>query len=163
MKAAVSPNGVNPTSYAPPEGVKAADVIGIRGHPSTTTLLVAEFKDYINPAIPPHEMAQAAEKVASNQLLAELTRKVIDTLAGATFSHDGNDSRCVELNEWRPALARSTTKIFVLVCVEAPDPLIANIWTKELQRRLRWLGPSATVLATSGTTRFEGAGISYRV
>jgi hypothetical protein len=148
----------------PGNGVKAADVVGVGGEAAGPKIIfVAEFKDYAHPGIPPHETAKAAEKAESQETIKEIVRKVIDTLAGATFSHDSADGRVIELAEWRPALARSTTKIFVLVCVESPDPLIANIWTKELQRRLRWLGKGATVLATSSEKPFQGPGISYRL
>ncbi len=154
----------------PRDGVKAADVVGVRDAPAEPKIVfVAEFKDFVHPSIPPEQRAQAAEKSHSGELIDEIVRKVIDTLAGATFSHDSADNRRDELTEWRPALARSTTKIFVLMCVEELDPVFAGVLTKELQRRLKWLGKSATVLATTGATSttgatpFSGAGISYRI
>jgi hypothetical protein len=147
-------------AIGPTDGVKAADVIGVRDiQPGPKTILVAEFKDFTWPNIPPHEVAQAVEKSESADVIEELVRKVIDTLAGATFSRSSVEREV----DWFPALRLSTTKIFVLVCLETPDPLSVGTLSKELQRRLQWLGKSASVLVTSSTTPFSGEGVSYRI
>lgn len=145
-------------------GVKAGDVVGVRVLPrQPRTLLFAEFKDFSHPNIPAAQRHKAALAGVSETLLHDIVRKVIDSLAGATFAHDPADARCLELEDWRSALGRSTTMLFILVCVELPpsQALAALAWTKKLQQRLRWLGPRSKVIVTSGVRPFSGLGITY--
>lgn len=147
------------------EGVKAADVAGARvERGQIRTLLVAEFKDFNHPGIPSRQQKTEAERGISDQLTRNVVRKVIDTLCGATFAHDVRDRRSPELDDWRPSLARSTTALLILVCVEVPksQAAAAGPWTKRLQQRLRWLGPNAQVIVTNRFRAFQGDGISYR-
>jgi hypothetical protein len=143
-------------------GVKAADVVGVRAS-RPRAVLVAEFKDFTNPRIPAHELAQASRKAESPALLDDLVKKVIDTLGGATFAHDGKNERKEALLAWRSAVARPTTKILILVCLEVPKPAIVNALSAALRQRLGWLGPNATVLVTAAVTPLVDLGISYRV
>src|SRR5947209_917778 len=102
-------------------GVKATDVVGVRTVPrQSRTILVAEFKDFDNPHMPPADRRRAALAGVSDQLLHDIGRKVIDTLAGATFAHDDTNARHPDLDPWRPSLGRSTTTLLVLICVELP-------------------------------------------
>lgn len=95
--------------------------------------------------------------------MQDIVRKVIDTLSGATFAHDAQRQRSVDLHGWRPALGRSTTTMLVLVCIEVPatQAVAALAWTKKLQQRLRWLGPAARVVVTTSARPFNGMGVAY--
>ena len=150
----------------PPDGVKAADVVGVRTQSRRPrTILIAEFKDFDHPSVPAHDHARVAEQATSDAVMRDLVRKVIDTLSGATFAHDASASRCAELDDWRPALARASTSLLVLLCIEVPatQALAVLPWTKELQRRLRWLGPKTQVIVTSSARPFRGDGGAYVV
>ena len=145
-------------------GVKAADVVAARSiRYQPKTLLVAEFKDFDHPNIPVPQRLQAAQAAVSDELMRDIIRKVIDTLTGATFAHDAGQQRCNELSGWRPALARATTSLLILVCVELPpsQAVSALAWTKALQQRFRWLGPNAQVIVTSSARPFQGQGVRY--
>lgn len=144
----------------PRDGVKAADIVGARNS-ADGTILVAELKDFTNPNIPPAHLAAAAEKAESKELAGDIVRKVIDTLAGATFSHDVRDRRCRELANWRSTLARSRTKILVLVFIEVAKPAVLTMLSADLQARLRWLGPNSSVFVTGSP--FDAAGLAYRI
>jgi hypothetical protein len=144
------------------DGVKGADFVGIRKS-RPQVVLVGEFKDFANPRIPSDQRSQAAKKAESSQLVGDLVRKVIDTLAGATFSHDNSGNRRPELGRWRPALPLSTTRLLVVVCIEVPKPAIVNMIAAALTKRLRWLGPNATVLVTTAATPFTGLGLTYEL
>jgi hypothetical protein len=147
-------------------GIKAADVVGVRSVPSRPrTVLVAEFKDFDHPKVPPGHRPKVAADAVSEELMRDIVRKVIDTLAGATFAHDSQSARCAELDAWRPALGRSTTTMLVLLCIEVPksQAVVALAWTKKLQQKFRWLGPHARVVVTNGSRPFSGLGITYRV
>lgn len=118
----------------PGEGTKAADVVGIRAQRSKPRILIAaEFKDFDDPSMPPEAAAEAALAALSDPLARNIIRKVIDTLCGATFAHDTENGRMGHLDEWRAALALSTTRILILVCVEVPKARAAAIgpWTTE--------------------------------
>ncbi len=145
-------------------GAKASDVVGVRVLPrQPRTLLVAEFKDFDHPDIPAGDRHTAALAGVSDALMHDVARKVIDTLAGATFAHDHNQMRTSELDRWSPAVGRATTDLLVLVCVELPltQSVAALAWTKKLQQRLRWLGPRAKVIVTSSARPFDGIGVTY--
>ena len=147
-------------------GVKAADVVGVRDiRRQAKLLLIAEFKDFEHPGIPTSRRAAAALAATSGDLMQNIVRKIVDTLSGATFAHDSSQQRCPELDSWRPALGRATTRMLVLVCVEMPESqgLAALPWTKELQRRLRWLGPNTRVIVSTSCRPFRGEGITYQV
>jgi hypothetical protein len=145
----------------PGEGVKAADVAGVRTLSNQPrTLLVAEFKDFNRPG------PDAAKRSVSDDLARNVVRKVIDTLCAVTFSHDSSQQRSSSaLDEWTPSLGRTTTTLLVLICVEVPPSLAvaAGAWSKKLQQKLRWLGPNARVLVTNEFRPFEGDGITYEV
>ena len=146
----------------PGEGVKASDVVAVRApRGKTRTLLIAEFKDFDRPAI----SATEAERAVSDELARRIVRKVIDTLCGVTFAHDARDARSPKLDSWRPSLARSTSSLLVLVCIEVPksQAVAAGPWTKKLQQRLRWLGPNAQIVVTNSTRPFAADGIAYGV
>lgn len=143
-------------------GVKGADVVGAKTK-RPKAVVIAEFKDFTNPAIPAHARAQAAEKAESATLANDLVKKIIDTLTGATFSHDKTSTRKSALVAWRTALARPTTKLLVLVCIEVSKPALVNMLELKLRSRLQWLGPNATILVTTAATPLEGLGISYRI
>lgn len=115
--------------------------------------------------MPRAQEEQAARAAVSDTLMGDVVRKVVDTLAGATFAHDSRGRRNADLDGWRPALGRSTTALLVLLCIEVPasQTVAALAWTKQLQRRLRWLGPRARVLVTTSQRPFNGVGISYLV
>lgn len=150
----------------PGEGVKAADAVGVRHQPNRApVVLVAEFKDPCNPAIPPQHAATAAAGALTEPLMRDVIRKVIDTLAGATFAHDVAGARCQELSGWRPALGRPTTRLLVLICMEVPPTQRAAVgpWTTELKKRLRWLGPNARALVTTSDAAYGGNGLSYGI
>jgi len=148
------------------EGVKAADVVAIHDAPrSQKTLLVAEFKDFDDPTMPMARRIKTAHAAVSDVVLRDIVRKVIDTLSGATFSHDAALQRCTELDGWRSSLGLRRTSLLVLVCVEIPrTQAIAHLaWTTDLQRRLRWLGPEARILVTTSARPFQGSGVRYRL
>jgi hypothetical protein len=148
------------------DGVKAADAIAVRDvRYRPKLLLLAEFKDFDHPQIPPAQRAAAALSAVSDPLMRDVVRKVIDTLCGATFAHDSSQQRCVELTGWRPALGRPSTNLLILLCIEVPatQAVAALAWTKQLQRRLRWLGPNARVVVTNRARPFVGDGLTYRV
>lgn len=159
-------NGLQAALHQLEGGIKAADVVGVRSIPHRErTLLVAEFKDYDHPNVPVAQRRQNALAAVSDDLMQDIVRKVIDTLSGATFAHDAEQQRCVDLEGWRPALGRSTTTMLVLVCIEVPatQAVAALAWTKKLQQRLRWLGPRARVLVTTSARPFNGVGVAYSV
>jgi len=148
------------------DGVKAADVIAVRDvRYRPKTLLLAEFKDYDHPNVPQQQQQQTALAAVSSNLMQNIVRKIIDTLSGVTFAHSSNDQRCDELASWRPALGQKSTLLIVLLCIEVPpsQSIVALAWTKELQRRLRWLGPNARVIVTNQNRPFQGDGFTYRV
>lgn len=149
------------------DGVKGADVAGVREPAGGATVtLVAEFKDFDHPDVPANAAAETVRRATSDRVMEDLVRKVIDTLCGVTFSHDKDHRRGPELSRWRPTLGSATaTRLLVLFCIETPPASAARLgpWTKELQKRLRWLGPNAQILVTSSAAPFEGAGIRYRV
>lgn len=149
----------------PADGVKAADVVGIRssGKSEAGVVFIGEFKDFEHPHIPLSQRARAIEQAESAELRRDITRKVIDTLSGVTFAHGANGTRREELNLWRNAIATQRVKLLVLVCIEMSKPAIVSMLTNDLRRRLRWLGPEATVLVTSSATPFSGMGISYQI
>lgn len=150
----------------PSDGVKAADVVAVRVQPRRPrTILVAEFKDFANPTIPASRRAEKAMQATSDELMRDVVRKIIDTLSGATFAHDSQGTRSGELDEWRPALGRTSTSLLVLLCVEVPPSQAVAVlpWTKNIQRRLRWLGPNARVIVTSSARPFRGDGVAYGV
>jgi len=159
-------NGLQPALHQLKGGIKAADVVGVRSVPRRErTLLIAEFKDFDHPDVPPPRRQQVACAAVSDELTRDIVRKVIDTLSGATFAHDAQRQRCGDLEGWRPALGRSTTTLLVLVCIEVPatQAVAALAWTKKLQQRLRWLGPRACVIVTTSARPFNGAVIAYSV
>jgi hypothetical protein len=146
-------------------GVKAADIVAARmARRGAASLLVCEFKDFEHPDIPSEQRAGVALQALSDDLADALVRKVIDTLSGATFSHDKHDQRCHALSTWRAAAAEDSD-VLVLFCIEVPrsQALAVLAWTAKLKRRLRWLGPRALVLVTSSARPFSSADISYRV
>lgn len=148
------------------DGVKAVDVIGVREiRHRPRMLLIAEFKDFSHPDIPASKKAEVARSAISDQLMRNIVRKVIDSLSGATFAHDSDQRRCAELTSWRPALGRRTTTMLVLLCIEVPrsQSIAALAWTKQLQQRLRWLGPDTRVIVTSSARPFSGDGVRYEV
>ncbi len=148
----------------PGDGVKAADVVGVKRDSSRPAILViAEFKDFTHPAIPESHRAAKARGAESDKLRRDIVRKVVDTLTGATFAYDSQNSRRPELKSWRAAVADTAVRLLVLVCVELSKPAIITMLNGELQRRLRWLGPNATVLVTGSATPFSAHGISYRI
>lgn len=146
-------------------GLSAADVVATRRMPRQRTLMVVELKDFEHPRIPDHEREQNALDAVSDTLMRDIVRKVVDTLAGATFAHDGKQRRCPALDDWRPAIGLATTRILILLCIEVPasQAVAALAWTKQLQRRLRWLGPHARVVVTNSARPFAGIGVAYRV
>lgn len=149
----------------PRDGVKAADVVGMRDiRHQPKMLLIVEFKDFDSPNIPRAQRGAVALAAVSDNLMRDIVRKVIDSLSGATFAHDSVHKRCTELNPWRPALGCVKTTMLVLLCIEVPkSQLIAALsWTKELQGRLRWLGPRSRVIVTSSSRPFQGDGITYQ-
>jgi hypothetical protein len=150
----------------PADGVKAADVVGVRSQPrQPRVVLVAELKDFAHPNVPLVHQQRVALQATSGELMRDVVRKVIDTLCGATFAHDASAVRCAELDAWRRALGRSSTSLLILLCIEVPatQALAVLPWTKELQRRLRWLGPKARVIVTSSARPFRGDGVVYAV
>lgn len=149
----------------PGEGVKAADVVGVKSRESSGTamLFIGEFKDFAHPAIPARQRTAVVLQAKSDKLQRDVVRKVIDTLAGATFAHDSGDIQRLELKRWRAATADATVRLLILLCVELPKPAVITMLNGELRRRLRWLGPNATVLVTSSATPFSALGISYRI
>ncbi len=147
-------------------GVKASDVVAVKvAQRRSGSLLIAEFKDFTNPAIPPGQAAEAAAAATSDRLIDALVRKVIDSLSGATFSHDARQARSERLERWRSTVGIEELTILVLVCVEVPrsQAVAVPIWTKKLQNRLRWLGPRAQVVVTSSDRPFSGSGLTYRL
>jgi len=148
------------------EGVKAADAVGVRiVRGRSTTLLIAEFKDFNRPGATRRQQEEESEGSISDKLARNIVRKVVDTLCGATFAHDAQDQRPEELASWRQSLGRPTTALLVLICVEvaASQAVAAGPWTKKLKGRLRWLGPDTQVLVTNGSRPFAGGGLRYRV
>lgn len=141
--------------------VKATDVVAARA----SLLVVAEFKDFDLPSIPQQEREQAARGAASDKLAPALVRKVIDSLAGATFSHDLDDARCAPLRSFAGVIADAKTPMLVLFCIEVTRTQAAAIvpLTTLLKKRLRWLGPNARVLVVSGSASFADVGVEYRV
>jgi hypothetical protein len=147
------------------DGVKAADVVGVKGTGSSGSaiLLIAEFKDFAQPMIPGRRRAAVMLQAESEKLRRDIVRKVIDTLTGATFAHDSNGKQRSELKRWRAAAADTTVGLLILVCVELSKPAVITMLNNDLRRRLRWLGPNATVLVTSSATPYSALGISYHV
>lgn len=146
--------------------VKAADAVAVRRAARVSpVVLVAEFKDFDFPNIPAEHRAQAARGANTEELMAALIRKVIDTLAGASFSHDSSDVRSAELQALTATLSDPNMKILVLFCIEVPRTQAVAVlpWTKKLQQRLRWLGPNAEVIVTTSARPFIGSGVTYRV
>ncbi len=144
--------------------VKACDVVGVRRAPGhSPILLAAEFKDFDQTHLPADQRLAVARQGVSDEVMQAIISKLIDTLAGATFSHDRDGRRCAELERWRSAIGLKNTRLLVLVCVELPrtQQLAATIWTTELKRRLRWLLPRASVIVTSSRAPFSGAGVVY--
>jgi len=144
--------------------VKACDVVGVRraaGH--APIILVAEFKDFDQTHLPADERLAVARQGVSDDVMQAIISKLIDTLAGATFSHDRDGRRCGELERWRSAVGLKNTRLLVLICVElarSEDPL-ATIWTTALKQRTRWLLPRASVIVTSSRAPFSGVGVEY--
>lgn len=144
--------------------VKACDAVGVRrAVGQTPILLAAEFKDFDQTHLPADKRLEVARKGVSDDVMQAVISKLIDTLAGATFSHDGDGHRSVELESWRSAVGLKSTRLLVLVCVELPrsQALAATIWTTEIKRRLHWLLPRASVIVTSSRAPFSGLGVVY--
>lgn len=113
---------------------KAVDAIGVHdGAGSSPVLLLAELKDFDHPDIP-------------DGLRAERDRS-----PGA--------------QAFRKAVGAPGAALLVMLCIEGTrsQAVAAGPWTKDLQRRLRWLGPRARVVVTSRFTPFDELGIRYRV
>lgn len=142
-------------------GTKAADAVGSR----PGVIVVAEFKDFDHPRIPAGQRAAVARQAVSDVLLDAVSRKVVDTLCGATFSHAADDSRSSTLRAWRRELEGEGPALLVLVCVEVPrtQALATIAWTAKLKQRLHWLGPRARVVVTSRHSPFDGLGVRYEV
>lgn len=150
----------------PGQGVKAADVVGVRRRsPTPPIILVGEFKDFDYPTIPPAQRQRVALQAVSDDLLSILVRKVIDTLSGASFAHDQQAARGRELRDLQRALGHARPSILVLFCVETPrtQSLAMLPWTKKLQQRLDWLGPNARVIVTSAQRPFDHLGVRYSI
>lgn len=153
-------------NHLPGDGIKGADVVGVRHtRGQSRVLLIGEFKDFANPTIPAWDRAKAASNATSDKVLRDIVRKVVDTLSGATFSHNAQSQRSADLDGWRLALAGRGTSVLILVCVEFPrSQAVAHLaWTKALQQRLRWLGPNARVIVTTSARPFQGSGLRYAV
>jgi hypothetical protein len=155
------------TFYEPLQGrsVKAVDVVGARrrGVGAPPLLLVAEFKDFNRPNLPPNARTSAAQQALTNELMRDVLAKVVDSLCGVTFAHDPSGGRSTESEAWRATASLRTVSVLVLICVEVPPsqaPTI-NVWTTELRKRLRWLGPRSAVIVTSSLRPYAGNGISY--
>jgi hypothetical protein len=144
-------------------GVSGADGVGAR--PGDGVGLIVEFKDYDHPDIPPSQRAAKAREAVSDKLVRLLVRKVIDTLCGATFSHDAADRRSAALRSWQSTIGSDASELLILFCIEVPrsQALAVLPWTKKLQQQLGWLGPRARVIVTSGDRPFAGAGVRYHV
>lgn len=144
--------------------VKACDAVAVRRVVGQTPiLLVAEFKDFDQTHLPADKRLEVARQGVSDEVMQAIISKLIDTLAGAAFSHDRHGRRGAELERWRSAVGLKNTRLLVLVCVELPrsQQLAATIWTTELKRRLRWLLPRASVIVTSSRAPFSGVGVEY--
>ncbi|MCP9488827.1 MAG: hypothetical protein MSC31_03010 [Solirubrobacteraceae bacterium MAG38_C4-C5] len=144
---------------------KASDVVGVSVNRGPRTLLVAEFKDYEHTSIPASQRAQKALDATSDKLMAGLVRKVIDTLCGATFAHDGDGNRSSEAQGFAALAGEPTRDLLVLFCIEVPRTQAVAVlaWTTRLQKRLSWLGPRAHVIVTNSARPFSAGGITYRI
>lgn len=154
------------TAPEPGRSVKGADVVAVRrGRGRAPVLLVGEFKDFANPTIPQRERLEKAKQATSPQVMGDVIAKVIDTLCGASFAHDDRDGRSAELESWRRAVGAPAPRVVVLLAVELPSAAgpAALAWNTELKRRLRWLGPRATVVVTTASHPVSGYGMSYSV
>lgn len=156
------------TFHALPPGrsVKAADVVAVRRRRGASPLLlIAEFKDFNRPNLPPNIRTTLAEQALTSELMRNVLAKVIDSLAGAAFAHDKSGTRSPELQAWHAAIGVRTVSLLVLICVEVPPSQAPTVlaWTTELKRRLRWLGSKSHVLVTSSLTPMSGTGITYKV
>lgn len=145
-----------------PRSVKAADLVAAaHGDDQATFLLVVELKDFASPGMSRNQQRIAAEKAKSDQLMSDVVAKVVDSLAGATFSHDKQDTRCGELDTWRAAVGDTDADIIVLLGIEVPDRAFLTVLHTGLKKRLRWIGPRASILVASAPLRLRG--VTYTI
>lgn len=142
--------------------VKAADVTAVGSPGGRPLLLIGEFKDFDHPNASAAERAKVATDAATHQLLTDVIGKVLDTMAGRTFSsHNGGAN--AQRERWRSALGAPDVALLLLLCVELPatQALTAQVWQKALERRLRWVGPNAQALVTTSRRPFAELGVTY--